>query len=259
MLPAMKPLALLIPLLLVGCTAHPPTTQPAATKHDDWQPLFNGKDLSNFKQTGSAVWRVDQKEGWPAMIVGGQDDDPKRSGNLSTIDQFQNFELEFDFMIDEHGKYNSGVYLRNPPPGTRGKNGYQVNIGRAAATEYTGGIVITDAPGTPAGTPTWLARGDDTDAYRKVLDWNTLRIRADGPHLTVHLNGHPVADVTDTDPQRDPRYQQKGVLAFQTYGAENHAGWVKFRNLKIRPLPDSPTTRPAAARPTDSSVGGRAK
>jgi hypothetical protein len=144
-------------------------------------------------------------------------------------------------MIDEHGKYNSGVYLRNPPPGTPGgKNGYQINIGRAAATEYTGGIVITEAPGVPAGTPTWLAKGDDTDAIRKPYEWNTLRILADGPHLVVHLNGKPVADITDTNPKRDPRYQQKGVLAFQTYGAEGHAGWVKFRSIRIRELPDTP-------------------
>jgi len=27
------------------------------------------------------------------------------------------------------------------------------------------------------------------------------------------------------------------VLALQTYGAEGHAGWVKFRNLRIRELP----------------------
>ena len=239
---------LLLPLLLVaiaGCTARRPATQPAADPADAWRPLFNGEDLTGWQPAGSAFWRVDRNDPWPPAIVGGQDGDPKRSGTLSTVDQFQNFELEFDFMIDEHGKYNSGVYLRNRPPGAaRGRNGYQVNIGRAAAAEYTGGIVITDAPGTPPGTPTWLAKGDGTDAHRKVLNWNTLRIRADGPHLVVHLNGHKVADVTDTDPSRDPRYLQPGVLAFQTYGAENHAGWIKLRNLRIRPLPDTPSPAP---------------
>jgi hypothetical protein len=243
-----RPPVLLL-LIVAGCAARPPATQPSTAARDEWRPLFNGHSLDGWQPAGSAIWRVDHREGWPSMIVGGQEDDPKRSGTLSTVEQFQNFEVEFEFMIDEHGKYNSGVYLRNPPAGTRGKNGYQVNIGRAAAAEYTGGIVITDAPGTPPGTPTWLAKGDETDAYRTVLDWNTLRVLADGPHLVVHLNGHKVADVTDTDPKRDPRYQQKGTLAFQTYGAENHAGWVKFRNLRIRQLPDTPvpSTRPVAA------------
>jgi hypothetical protein len=237
--PTLFTLALLT-TTLASCASRPAPPAPPPVVQDEWRSLFNGQDLTGWRTTGSAVWRVDHKDGWPDMIVGGQEGDPKRAGNLSTVEPFQNFELELEFMIDEHGKYNSGVYLRNPPPGTPGgKNGYQVNIGRAAAAEYTGGIVITDAPGVPAGTPTWLAKGDATDAYRKPLDWNTLRILADGPHLVVHLNGHEVANVTDTDPQRDPRYQQKGVLAFQTYGAEGHAGWVKFRNLKIRTLPDT--------------------
>src|SRR5258705_6364 len=109
----------------------------------------------------------------------------------------------------------------------------------AAAPASGGSSSTTDAPGAPAGTPTWLAKGDDTDAIRNPYEWNTLRILADGPHLVVHLNGHQVADITDTDPKRDPRYQQKGVLAFQTYGAEGHAGWVKFRSIRIRELPPS--------------------
>ena len=31
-------------------------------------------------------------------------------------------------------------------------------------------------------------------------------------------------------------FLKPGVLALQTYGAEGHAGWVKFRNLRIRTL-----------------------
>ena len=246
------PTLLLQLLLLSGCANRPPATPAAAAPGDDWRPLFNGQNLDGWQSAGSAVWRVDRNDPWPPMIAGGQEGDPKRAGTLSTVEQFQNFELELEFMIDEHGKYNSGVYLRSPPAGTRGRNGYQVNIGRAAAAEYTGGIVITDAPGAPPGTPTWLAKGDERDEFRKPLDWNTLRILADGPHLVVHLNGRKVADVTDTDPRRDPRYQRKGTISFQTYGAENHAGWVKFRNLRIRPLPDTPA--PAM---TQSGTSGR--
>ena len=76
----------------------------------DWLPLFNGRDLEGWTQQGSARWRVED-----GVIVGGQEGDPKRSGMLSTVEQFQDFELELEFMIDEHGKYTSGVYLRNDP------------------------------------------------------------------------------------------------------------------------------------------------
>jgi hypothetical protein len=188
----------------------------------DWQPLFNGKDLDGWKTVGSAVWKVAD-----GIIVGGQDGDPKRSGLLMTTRKFQNFELILDFMIDEHGKYNSGVYLRNDE-NSGGRTGYQVNIGRGAAGEFCGGVF----------TKEWLAKGDEQDSVRKKLDWNTLRILADGPHIVVELNGVKVSDCTDPTPPA--KSLQSGVIGFQTYGAEGHAGWVKFRNIRIRELPAKP-------------------
>src|SRR5678810_941842 len=71
----------------------------------DWRTLFDGKNLDGWKPEGSAKWRVED-----GIIVGGQDGDPKKSGLLCTKDSFKDFELTLDFMIDEHGKYNSGVY-----------------------------------------------------------------------------------------------------------------------------------------------------
>src|SRR5205085_5071135 len=94
----------------------------AADKDDGWRPLFNGKDLEGWTPIGSAQWKVED-----GIIVGGQFGDPKKSGLLTTNESFTDFELTLDFMIDEHGKYNSGVYLRNDK-GTAGRTGYQVNI-----------------------------------------------------------------------------------------------------------------------------------
>jgi hypothetical protein len=223
----MKPLALIVLVgLLASCSQKeaPVVSAPAPSTQYAWRSLFNGRDLMGWKAVGSAVWRVDHKDGWPDMIVGGQDGDPKRAGLLTSEASFQNFELELEFMIDEHGKYNSGVYLRNDP-GKGGRAGYQVNIGRGAAAEYCGGVY----------TDHWLAKGDETDTIRKPMDWNSMSILADGPHLVVFLNRKKVVDYTDPNP--DPKFLQRGVLALQTYGAEGHSGFVKFRNLRIRELP----------------------
>ena len=124
-------------------------------------------------------------------------------------------------MLDEHGKYNSGVYLRVDP---NGRTGYQINIGRGAAEEYCGGLY----------TDRWLAKGDEKDTIRRKLDWNQMRILAQGGHIEVTLNGVKVVDYTDPAPPE--RFVAPGVLALQTYGAEGHSGWVKFRNVRIRPL-----------------------
>jgi hypothetical protein len=190
---------------------------PMASAGSAWTCLFNGLDLSNWVQHGTARWRVVD-----GVIHGGQEGDPKRSGLLATRQEFQDFELELEFKIDEHGKYNSGVYLRNSP-GAGSRTGYQVNIGRAAAQEYIG--IHTDR---------WLAKGDEDDSIRRKLEWNHLYIFAKGPHIKVRLNGIEIVDFIDPAPLE--KLLQPGVIAFQTYGAEGHAGWLKFRNIRIREL-----------------------
>lgn len=176
--------------------------------------LFDGTSLEGWNPVGSAEWKVEE-----GVLVGGQDGDPKRSGLLHTEATFQDFDLELEFMIDEHGKYNSGVYLRNRP-GERRRTGYQINIGRGAAGEPVG-LFLGD----------WLDKGDPEDKIRKPLEWNHLRIRARGPHIEAWLNKVKIVDYTDPQPREE--LLQAGTIAFQTYGAEGHAGWVKFRNIKI--------------------------
>ena len=183
-----------------------------------WRTLFNGKDLDGWTSRGSAQWRVED-----GIIAGDQDGDPIRPGMLITKDQFKDFEIELDFMIDEHGKYNSGVYFRNDSA-AGGRTGYQINIGRGAAEEFCGGLF----------TDKWLAKGDEKDTIRKKLDWNRIRILAKGPHIEVTLNGIKVVDFTDPAPPES--FLRKGVIALQTSGAEGHAGWVKFRNVRVREI-----------------------
>jgi hypothetical protein len=188
-----------------------------------WRTLFDGRTLEGFAVVGSARWKVED-----GAIVGGQEGDAKRSGVLHTVDSFQDFELSFDFMIDEHGKYNSGIFLRNDP-GRSGQSTYQINIGRAEAGEYTGGVVVHRDRKV-----VWLAKGDEKDEVRKKLDWNAMKITARGARIAVELNGKVVSDCTDPAPE--PRMLQKGVVAFQSYGAEGHPGWIKLRALRIREL-----------------------
>jgi hypothetical protein len=190
----------------------------AAQKPGPWKTLFNGKDLTGFTTTGTAEWKVED-----GIISGGQFGDATKRGNLVTVDEFQDFELELDFMIDEHGKYNSGVALR-------GGGGYQVNIGRAEAEEYIG----VGARRGPKNEWAWLHKGDEKGTLRKQLAWNTLRFIATGGHFEIWLNGQKTTDVTDPEP--DPKWLRKGTLAFQTYGADGHAGFVKFRNMRVREL-----------------------
>ena len=167
----------LVPLCLIfqGCGASPPHEARPEPKDSGpaWQVLFDGHDLDHWTPVRTAHWRVDNGD-----ILGTQDGDPSLAGLLTTRDQFKNFELVLDFNIDEHGKYNSGVYLRNEP-GADHQTGYQVNIGRGVVGEYCGGLYRNG----------WLSKGDVNDAIRRPNAWNTLHIIANGPHILVDLNG----------------------------------------------------------------------
>jgi len=55
--------------------------------------------------------------------------------------------------------------------------------------------------------------------------WNSYEITAQGPHLTVVLNGQTTADVQDS------KHLNAGPIALQ-YGS----GVVKFRKVQIKPL-----------------------
>ena len=179
--------------------------------------LFNGKDLSGWTSVGSAKWEVSDR-----IIKGGQNGNPSKSGVLWTNEIFKDFDLSLEFKIDEHGRYNSGVYFRKSKTKPLGRP-YQINIGRGAAGEPIG-LHVDD----------WLDKGDEKDEFRKPLKWNSLRILAIGPDIKTWLNGNLIVDYKDPSPRKD--LLEAGMIGFQTYGAEGHAGWIHFRNISIKKI-----------------------
>lgn len=218
-------LTLALALVVSGCVNPPPKgtppQEPSAATAPAWAELFDGRDLAGWVPLGTAHWRVED-----GVIVGTQDGDPSRHGLLTTSRRYKDFELWLEFDLEEHGKYNSGVYLRNEP-GVERQTGYQVNIGRGVVGEYCGGLYRNG----------WLAKGDVNDTIRRPGQWNAMHIIAHGPHIVVDLNGTRVVDFTETDP--DPKLLAAGAIGLQTYGAEHYAGHVRFRNIRLRELHSS--------------------
>ena len=52
-------------------------------------------------------------------------------------------------------------------------------------------------------------------------------------------DGDPLEIVDFTDPNPPPDLLRPGVIGFQTYGADGHAGWVLFRNIHVTKLSSS--------------------
>ena len=182
--------------------------------------LLKGDDLSQWESFGKAEWKVTK-----GVLLGGQDGDPKRSGVLATKETFLDFDLEFEYLIDEHGKYNSGVYFRRGKTKQDRKGpSYQLNLGRGKAGEFVG--LYLDR---------WLDKGDEEDRIRKPKEWNKVRLLVVGPKIKAWLNDELIVEYVDPAPR--PDLARAGTIALQTYGAEGHAGWVKFRKLKLRKIP----------------------
>jgi len=200
-----------------------------------WRPLFNGKDLTGWTQTGAAPWKVED-----GAIVGGQAEPGKRGSSLVSTELFKDFELELEFMLAEQPNaadgtcatctYNSGVYMRT---------GYQVNFGRREAGEFIGVVVHRVHPRAIRGNVLWLDTGDEKfPGLRKKQGWNRVHVSFSGPRLQVTLNGTKICDVTDdpTDPA-EAKWKDAGPITFQwppAGEAGGFAGFVKYRNIRIR-------------------------
>ena len=165
-----------------------------------WTTLFDGSSLDGWNVLGDANWE---------LADGAVQADSGR-GFLVTPDAYADFELTLEFWVDEPA--NSGIFIRcADPQSVRDDNSYEVNIfdTRPDQTYRTGGIVHFAAP---------------TSVINTAGRWNTYEIRAEGPRLTVRLNGTLTVDTEDTQ-------YASGPIALQ-YGA----GVVKFRNVRVRAL-----------------------
>jgi hypothetical protein len=226
-----------------------------------WTSLYNGKNLDGWEEhSGKAKYTVEDGTLTGASVAG--------SGNsfLCTKQTFENFELELEFKCDPH--LNSGVHIRSEvsPAATTavidGKtfkfaadrvHGYQCEIDMDAARGrmWTGGIYDEARRG-------WLfPTGGEKSAQAQAFslqgrtvskngEWNKLRIVCDGPTIKTWLNGEPRATITDSATVR-------GIIALQVHGVgndEKKSGMkVAFRNIRVRELPNSPTSAVTATMP----------
>ena len=140
-----------------------------------------------------------------------------------TKEQFANFALWLEWREAGTGA-NSGVFIRTPSAAVANAlqqavdQGHEIQIDDAgapdgAAIHRTGAIYALQAPSSfpvaPAG------------------QWNTYLIEANGPQITVTLNGIQVTSYTS-----DRR--GSGYLALQTHDFPSR---VQFRNLQMKKLP----------------------
>lgn len=129
--------------------------------------LFNGEDLEGWTVYGTEKWYV---ENGLLVCESGEDE---QYGYLGTNKHYKNYILNLDFKQEANG--NSGVFIRSTVHGTT-VSGWQVEV--APPAHFTGGIY--ESYGRK-----WLVKPElEKDNALKFGDWNHMKIKVDGDHVS---------------------------------------------------------------------------
>ena len=210
--------------LVAACTGNPsadhaeadsttPVQSTAQEEPDDeFEPLFNGKDLSGWKVYGTEKWYVED-----GLLICESGPDAEY-GYLATEQPYKNFVLELQFKQEADG--NSGVFFRSSIEGTK-ITGWQVEV--APPDHDTGGIYESYGRG-------WLEQiPEEKENILKMGEWNDMRIEVDGDRVQTFLNDEPMVDLTD-----QKIGEADGSIALQIHDG----GGIKvmWRDIKVKVL-----------------------
>jgi hypothetical protein len=229
-------------------TGNSPTKQPinALTERetsDGWRLLFNGTDLAgwhNFRRDGVRPgWQV--KEGALACV------DPRDAGDLCTEDEFDWFELKFEYNIAKGG--NSGVMYRVTDEGSYPwETGPELQLedNALARDQVRSGwlYALYQPPDDPQ-------TGKPLDATKPAGQWNEVRLLISPEKCLHEINGVKYFEYVLGNPafqQRvaDSKFRDMPLFAKAPRGRialQGDHGQISFRRIRIRPLEQSPASR----------------
>jgi len=200
-----------------------------AVAGDDWQTLFNGKDLTgwranvypdSFSVVDGTIRARATRESSHLFYVG-----EMKEGFV----RFKNFELEATARCD--GIANSGIYFHTDMSVSNAKNhlakGYEVQLNNQARDpKKTGSLyAVVDVAKSPV---------DETK-------WFKIRIKVQGKHVLIYVNDKQMVDYTEPEgAQRPP--ERKGRLIDPNGGAialQGHdpSSTYYFKDIRLRKLP----------------------
>lgn len=207
-----------------------------AEKKAGWKLLFDGKTLTGwrmYKNKSAECWGAKNGE---LYCKGSETDKSDLRADITTAEQYENFELLIDWKIAPAG--NSGIMY---------------NVTEEYDAAYLSGpeYQLIDDEGFPEKLEDWQKTASDYAMYpatarpaKPVGEFNTTKIVVKGAHREYWLNGVKVvafeAWTEDWNKRKAagkwkdvPGYgmAKKGYICLQ-----DHGGGVWFKNIKIRKL-----------------------
>ena len=207
------------------------TSASGSAVQGDWRPLID--------PTMSA-WRGYKDQAMPAewKVENGVLSKVKSTNDIVTRDQFENFELEWEWKIHEGG--NAGVFYR-------GTEEFQKIY--FTAPEYQ----LLDDANAPDGKSRLTSAAANYALYpapagvvKPADQWNSSRIVARGARVEHWLNGQKVVEYEAGSPDWEAKVKASKFATWPKYGRitkghigiqGDHAGELAIRNMRIRTLP----------------------
>lgn len=169
-------------------------------------PLFNGKDLTNFKAEDSKeFWRVE------GDVLVGENNAAKKGNYLWTSKDYSDFVMEFE--VRWTGEIDSGIEFRKPLQ-------MQIGVSRSLKKDMTGSFYV--------GKTGYPESGQAKEALKLLKpdgQWNKFRLEVKGSNYKTWINGTKASDYTDAN--------FKGPAAI---GLQIHPGLamkVEYRNVNF--------------------------
>ncbi len=222
------PALLLAPLLLV-CAAYAaePNALTEAEKAEGWTLLFDGRDLS--------LWRNFKKEGlddkWQ-VADGAFTLTKKGGGDIVTKETYGAFELKLDYRIGKAGNSGLMYHVTEEEP-TPWRTGPEIQI-------------LDNVDGRDPQKAGWLYQlyASDTDATRPAGEWNTIHIVITPEKCVHYMNGVKYAEYVKGSADWDAKVAASKFAKFEKFGKatrghlslQDHGDVVSFRNVKIKVL-----------------------
>ncbi|MEJ6473378.1 3-keto-disaccharide hydrolase [Pseudoalteromonas piscicida] len=220
--------------LAVSCTACASTTDNQLSPQEQqagWQLLFDGKDMSqwrNFKSdTLSSKWQA--IDGAMTLTQGG-------GGDILTKKMYQNFELQLEWKIARKG--NSGIFVLADEKG-------------GAIYSHAPEVQILDNKEHPDNKIDSHLAGSIYDlfaapsaAHKPAETWNQVRIKMQDNHLQVWQNGISTTSIVIGSTTWNTLVNNSKFATWSGFaegkqghiGLQDHGDQVWFKNIKIREL-----------------------
>ena len=201
----------------------------ASFANDDWQTLFNGKDLTGWKanvypdswSVANGVLRAKAtKESAHLFFVG------ERTEGLET---FKDFELELEARSEPNS--NAGIFIHTDMtangPAQRLSKGYEIQLNSSAKEKRKTGSLyaVVDLAKSPVDESQWFK----------------VRVMVRGQRITIEVNDKQVVDYTEPPNVERPKERAGrklnatgGAIALQ---AHDPGSCFYFKNIRLKRLP----------------------